>query len=46
MKKRIFMCGIGVQQAHIAWVAGIRPDERFRVNDDTGKVLIVKRVAR
>ncbi|QNH61431.1 tRNA lysidine(34) synthetase TilS [Hymenobacter sediminicola] len=28
----------------IAWVIGFRPDERFRVNDDTERVLVVKRM--
>ncbi|MCW3122003.1 MAG: tRNA lysidine(34) synthetase TilS, partial [Flavipsychrobacter sp.] len=28
----------------IAWVSGIRPDERFRVKDSTENVLVVKRV--
>lgn len=28
----------------IAWVIGFRPDERFRVNEDTERVLLVKRM--
>ena len=28
----------------IAWVIGFRPDERFRVTDDTERVLVVKRM--
>lgn len=28
----------------IAWVIGFRPDERFRVNEDTERVLVVKRM--
>jgi tRNA(Ile)-lysidine synthase len=30
----------------IAWVSGIRPDERFRVKESTEQVLVVKRTAR
>ncbi len=35
---RIVECG-----KRIAWVSGIRPDERFRVKDTTTQVLVVKR---
>jgi tRNA(Ile)-lysidine synthase len=28
----------------VAWVSGIRPDERFKVKDNTEKVLVVKRI--
>ena len=35
---RILECG-----KRIAWVSGIRPDERFRVKDTTAQVLVVKR---
>ena len=30
----------------VAWVSGIRPDERFKVTTDTSKVLVVKRSLR
>ena len=29
----------------VAWVSGIRIDERFRVKDNTGQVLVVKRLS-
>jgi tRNA(Ile)-lysidine synthase len=29
----------------IAWVIGFRPDERFKVTDNTERVLVVKRVS-
>jgi tRNA(Ile)-lysidine synthase len=35
---RILECG-----KRIAWVSGIRPDERFKVKDSTESVLVVKR---